>query len=147
MADNNIDAFEFLTGKSTESINVRFWFEMFYEEKEYAAVVLQELENDKIDASYNKDTRELIVNGMLIDTVENYGGEGQGDEYWVVISVTDIDTGETKFIRNNGWYASYDGGYFDDNFGFQVYPQTVMTTDWSRDIPKEEVLDRTLNLT
>src|SRR5699024_12881436 len=102
MADNNIDAFEFFTGKSTESINVRFWVEMFYEEKEYAEVGLQELENDKIDASYNKDTRELIVNGMLIDTVGNYGGGGQGDEYWVVVAVADICPGESESIRSDG---------------------------------------------
>lgn len=146
MADNKTDAFDVFTGSSADTCDVDFWSEMFYEKKESAAIVLQELENDNIVASYDKATDTLTVNGSVIDTVECYGGEGQGDEYWVVISVTDKDTSETKFIRNNGWYASYDGGYFDDFIGFQVYPQIVKITEWSTTVPEEEFLDRTKKL-
>lgn len=44
--------------------------------------------------------------------VDNFGGEGEGDQYWFVFSVTDAD-GETRFFRRDGYYASFYGGYYD----------------------------------
>lgn len=44
--------------------------------------------------------------------VENFGGEGQGDDYWFIFRVTDAD-GEERLFRRSGWYASYDGGYYE----------------------------------
>jgi hypothetical protein len=49
--------------------------------------------------------------GLTAERVAEYGGEGDGDQYWVVISITDGLT--TRHFRKNGWYASYDGGYLD----------------------------------
>lgn len=69
------------------------------------------------DAKYEKgqynliDAEPSIINKIgPIKTVSNYGGEGQGDKYYVVIYLINYDL----YIRNDGWYASYDGGHFDD---------------------------------
>ncbi len=42
---------------------------------------------------------------------KSYGGEGQGNAYWMVISLSDGIT--TRYFRKDGWYASYDGGHLD----------------------------------
>lgn len=46
-----------------------------------------------------------------VKLVDEYGGEGQGDEYWVVFSVS--DGGVTRLFRMDGYYASYYGSEFD----------------------------------
>ncbi len=46
-----------------------------------------------------------------IKVVDSYGGEGMGDDYWMVIHFMDHDT----FVQMDGWYTSYDGGYFDSD--------------------------------
>lgn len=43
--------------------------------------------------------------------VDDFGGEGQGDQYWFVFKVTNAD-GERHF-RRNGFYASFHGGDYD----------------------------------
>ncbi len=43
-----------------------------------------------------------------VTCVAQYGGEGMGDDYWIVVHFPKFDT----YIRV-GWYASYDGGYLD----------------------------------
>lgn len=43
--------------------------------------------------------------------LEDHGGEGQGDEYWLIFQV--VADGVTKLYRRNGWYASYSGGEYD----------------------------------
>lgn len=47
-----------------------------------------------------------------IEVVDSFGGEGQGDQYWFVFKVTD-DNGEARYFRRDGWYASFNGGYYD----------------------------------
>lgn len=44
--------------------------------------------------------------------VDEFGGEGQGDQYWLVFKVTEAD-GTERLFRRNGWYASYSGGEYD----------------------------------
>lgn len=52
--------------------------------------------------------------------VASYGGEGEGDQYWLVLSVSDGET--TRYFRKDGYYASYDGGYLDGDTS-EVKPQ------------------------
>lgn len=64
--------------------------------------------------SFRKDqdvTAELEGIGT-VRLIESEGGEGQGDNYSLVISVTDADGGVRLFERL-GWYASYDGGHYE----------------------------------
>lgn len=81
------------------------------------------------DAPY--DTRRLwehvkyegvegSYDGLTAKVEAQYGGEGQGDQFWLVISITDGET--TRYFRRDGWYASYDGGYLDTDT-FEVKPQ------------------------
>ena len=67
---------------------------------------------------YEGKTYEL--DGYSGKVVATYGGEGQGDQYWVVVSISDGET--TRYFRRDGWYASYDGGYLDGPTS-EVVPQ------------------------
>lgn len=44
-----------------------------------------------------------------VKVVDEYGGSGQGDDYWLVAYFSKFDT----YIRIDGWYNSYDGGELD----------------------------------
>ena len=73
---------------------------------------------------------DLVIDGAVVKTVDSYGGEGQGDDFWVVVSVS--KEGEvTRYVKNVGWYASYDGGYFDSTKGTEVFPFKKIATSWS----------------
>jgi hypothetical protein len=54
------------------------------------------------------------------ELVAEYGGEGQGDQYWVVISVSDGIT--TRYFRRDGWYSSYNGSELDGDT-YEVVPK------------------------
>lgn len=64
---------------------------------------------DIILTSRNKD--ELIPSDDIgpVCMVAEHGGEGQGDEYWVVAYFKKFDA----YVRVDGYYTSYDGGYLD----------------------------------
>lgn len=53
------------------------------------------------------DTLSLRGEDIPLEHVARYGGEGQGDEFWVVIKLGD------QLFKKDGWYASHDGGYLD----------------------------------
>lgn len=40
-----------------------------------------------------------------------FGGEGQGDNYYIVLRIEDGDT--TRYFKKNGYHASHDGSYLD----------------------------------
>ncbi len=56
-------------------------------------------------------------NQYNIKIMDRYGGEGRGEDYWVVFSIT-INTDETtqKIYKVDGEYYSYEGStlYWDD---------------------------------
>jgi hypothetical protein len=63
---------------------------------------------------------DLEVPGALLDlgevvaqavTVDRFGGEGQGDDYWAVFKVT-VDEVD-RYFKRNGYHVSHDGSYFD----------------------------------
>lgn len=51
----------------------------------------------------------------------NFGGEGQGDDYWSVYSFTNGT--DVVYVKFNGWYASYSGSEFTE--WFFVEPKKV----------------------
>src|SRR2546426_1106570 len=51
--------------------------------------------------------------------VEDFGGEGQGDQRYVVFSVSD------QFFKVEGYYASWDGTTWEDTTPFEVKPTEV----------------------
>jgi hypothetical protein len=62
---------------------------------------------------------EETFEGLTAKVVKEYGGEGKGEEYWMVISLSDTNT--TRYFRKDGWYASYDGGSLDGEV-YEVQP-------------------------
>lgn len=95
-----------------------------------------------------KDALEMAKDGVTITDlgvarlVSDYGGEGQGDAYWFVVKVTpilsaedqsDVDKGrafepESRYFKVDGYYASYDGGYYDTLY--EVKPKKVVVTQF-----------------
>lgn len=76
----------------------------------------------KYEADKKKD---YTFDGLTSKLVAEYGGEGQGDEYWVVISVSDGKT--TRYFRKDGHYASYYGGELD-GYTAEVQPKEKVIT-------------------
>jgi hypothetical protein len=50
-----------------------------------------------------------------VTVVEDFGGEGEGERYYLIFRV-DFEDGSCRYFKMNGWYASYDGGYYDGPF-------------------------------
>jgi hypothetical protein len=48
----------------------------------------------------------------FVQPIASYGGEGKGDEYWVVFTITD-DSGVTRMFRKDGSYTSCYGNDWD----------------------------------
>lgn len=68
------------------------------------------------------------VSGLgTLTYVDDYGGEGGGDEYWVVFSLKDDEL--MRWFRMDGWYQSYAGGEFDSNLK-EVSPKQKTITVW-----------------
>lgn len=84
---------------------------------------------DGIESWYElKSGASAVVEGLgKVVKVDDYGGEGQGDEYWVVFSVTKGDV--TRHFRMDGWYQSYNGGEFDGDLK-EVRPKQKTITVW-----------------
>lgn len=59
--------------------------------------------------------------------IDDYGGEGKGDDYWVVFSITQEDI--TRFFKKSGWYQSYSGGELDGELE-EVTPKAKVITVW-----------------
>lgn len=72
---------------------------------------------------WHAEPHDFTVPGVgHVSVVESFGGEGKGDEAWVVILVVD-EAGRTHWYRKDGWYASYSGVDFDGEFR-EVRPTT-----------------------
>ncbi|MEV2222699.1 hypothetical protein AB0E01_22805 [Nocardia vinacea] len=63
------------------------------------------------DALEGDDTLDIEGLGS-VKGVETHGGEGQGDEYWMILEVTDAQ-GNKQLFKRDGWYASFNGGHYD----------------------------------
>ena len=62
---------------------------------------------------------EETFENLTAKVAKEYGGEGQGDQYWMVVSLSDGET--TRYFRKDGYYASYDGGTLDGET-HEVFP-------------------------
>lgn len=80
---------------------------------------------------WGEDDVEEYLKGVGIEfTLEDhYGGEGCGDEYWHVFSVT--KDGVKTFFKIDGYYQSHYGHEFHDYFGFyKVSKVPVESYEW-----------------
>ena len=69
-------------------------------------------------------TDTLFLEDSPVTQVDSYGGEGQGDQYWYVLRWKD------EFVKVEGYYNSWDGGYFDD--AYSVIPREITKTEWDK---------------
>lgn len=71
---------------------------------------------------YDRDIVEKELG--KIETVASYGGEGQGDTYYIVNYFKDHDV----YIKTNGWYSSGSGVSFHYGWGNEVKPKEKTIT-------------------
>lgn len=69
-------------------------------------------------------------NYVVESEVDYYGGEGQGDEYWKISRILDKKTGETFFIKFEGFYNSWNGTDWSENNWNIVKPVEVKVIQW-----------------
>ena len=62
----------------------------------------------------------------VISYEESFGGEGKGDDYWVVVKIAGND-GTVRYFRQDGWYQSHSGGELDgDTYEVKPTERTVV---------------------
>lgn len=94
-----------------------------FEDDGWESGILHELKGEgRYNHSDDPYSKEVPGLGKL-EFVDDYGGEGQGDDYWVVFKVGD------QYFRQDGWYASHDGGYLDGEL-YEVEPVEVTRTEY-----------------
>jgi hypothetical protein len=91
--------------------------------------------NEEIPYGYEYFTDGLIEEevdfhfaGFIFEHIQQHGGEGQGDSYWVIFSVTKND--KTRYFKVDGWYASYSGHELEYGSFFEVEPYERTIKDW-----------------
>lgn len=83
----------------------------------------------KKDSKWNGDFESAVLAKadelcLTVDFVDNFGGEGQGNDYWSVYSFTDGD--EVVYVQFDGWYASYEGSEYTEWFFVEPKQVTVI---------------------
>lgn len=121
------------------SVGEDFWLEAFYEEiNSDAAEEFTESTGVKFELD---EDGTLVIEGAAVRLVDNFGGEGQGSDFWVVFSVE--KDGVVRYVKNDGWYSSYEGGNFDRADGVEVFPYKETSTKWTtNENEKDTVVDR-----
>lgn len=64
--------------------------------------------------------------GIDMESVDHYGGEGQGEEYWTVWKFTKGT--EEVYFKFQGYYQSYDGATYNEYI--LVEPKEVLVTQY-----------------
>ncbi len=86
-----------------------------------------EEENDRADFydEVEYGDIELTIDGQTVTAKneEQYGGEGQGDEYWIVFRVAD------QLFEKDGYWQSWEGGEYDGDL-YEVEPYEVTVTKY-----------------
>ena len=68
------------------------------------------------------------IDGFEIKYEDDFGGEGDGDSYWLVISILELESNEKTYIRFNGYYDSWNGTEWED---WQIVnPKEVSVIQW-----------------
>ena len=67
---------------------------------------------------------DVVLGDYTAELVEQQGGEGEGDIYFIVFKV-----GE-QFFKLDAFYSSYDGVYWDDVSLHEVEPVEVARTEY-----------------
>lgn len=61
--------------------------------------------------------QDIEVPGLgVVTVVENFGGEGEGDRYYLTFQIIPEDGGDARYFRMDGYHVSHDGSYYDGPF-------------------------------
>ena len=84
-------------------------------------------ENLTYEGSYVKDWSQDENNPFDYKSVDSYGGEDQGSDFYSVILIRNPDNHDEQYhIKFQGWYASYSGAEYD-NWSFVEPKQKTIT--------------------
>ena len=75
--------------------------------RSFEDMTIYDIDLDDFVSEFSRRSVELSIDGNPITLVDNYGGEGMGDEYWAVLECNGV------YARIRGWYSSWDGGSYD----------------------------------
>lgn len=75
---------------------------------------------------YEFATNYFAERGLTLKNEASFGGEGQGEAYWSVYSITNGT--DTVYVKFDGYYMSYDGSTYER--WFFVEPKQVMVTEY-----------------
>lgn len=81
--------------------------------------------SDYYDGAQEFNNAATVAN-IKIEHQDNYGGEGEGEDYWSVYKFTDKNTKEECWVKFDGFYQSYNGSEFNE--WFFVTPVERMVT-------------------
>lgn len=82
---------------------------------------------NKYDIQYSNYEND---NYKVKSEIDSYGGEGQGEERWNISRILDKKTNEVFFIRFDGYYTSWDGTDWSENYWTIVVPKEVKVVQW-----------------
>lgn len=87
------------------------------------------LENeDNLEIIHYEDKKVIDFEGFKIQQEEQFGGESQGDSYWIVFSVKKDD--KVEYWEIPGFYQSNYGSEIEILNIFQVKPVQVTVRQW-----------------
>lgn len=82
-----------------------------YNEKEYSSE----------GSALIRDERSFEYEGHKFAHEEQFGGEGQGDNYWIVFSVANLaNASDVVYYQVPGWYQSHNGSELEWDNMFEV---------------------------
>lgn len=127
-----------MTNKAIEvltngSLGEDFWLKVFYDEiNSDAAEEFTESTGVKFELD---DDGSLVIEDSTVRRVDNFDGEGQGSDFWVVLSVE--KDGVIRYVKKDGWY-----GCFDKAEGVEVFPCKKIISFWTTD---EDNINKTID--
>jgi len=86
--------------------------------------VIESIDDIRPDDEFSDEFKAEFAKLGKIEMIEQFGGEGHGDDYWTVYHFIDHDV----YISFDGWYASHHGSEFNDMS--EVRPKIVEKTEW-----------------
>ena len=100
----------------------------YFTERDWEYFYKDVFRDDVCESDYIYKT--LVDNNYVIKVVDHHGGQGEGDRYWSVFSVTHFD--EVYYFKIDGWYTSHygseiSGGSYDF---YEVKKVPVQTYEW-----------------
>lgn len=95
----------------------------------YSEEDLEYFTGAKIEETYSYSSEISQPEEFTIIQEAQRGGEGQGDEYYIVLSIQDNDTKDKIYVRFSGYYDSWNGTEWDEGFDL-VSPVTVKVIEW-----------------